>query len=83
MMPTIPAPLTTFCPLLGRHWRVGDRVVVTAEHAPDCRHGEIVRIDVGGAVVQHDDESFVSLLLLGRGKSTWGWGWSELEPEPQ
>lgn len=72
-----------YCPLLGRAWCAGDRVVVTAAEAPAQRHGEIIRVTPGGALVRHDEESFEFVFLLGRGKATWAWLWSELEPEPQ
>lgn len=51
---------------------VGTRVVVTAAHAPENRHGEIVSMEDRGVSVRHDGDE----------PGPFNWSWGEIEQEP-
>lgn len=55
--------------------KVGDRVTVTAQYAPDVRTGVITHIEPRGVTVRHD---YMSATTHGL-----NWDWSEFEIDPQ
>lgn len=68
-------------PGLGRPYRVGDRVCVTALKGPKHRCGEIVALhpSQGGAMVAHDRGVELGS-PFGR-RQVFAWLWNEIEPE--
>ena len=55
--------------------KIGDRVTVTAQHAPDVRTGVITHIEPRGVTVRHD---YMSATTHG-----FNWDWSEFDIEPE
>jgi len=55
--------------------KVGDRVTVTAQHAPDVRTGVITHIEPRGVTVRHDSMSATTHGL--------NWCWDEFDLEPE
>ena len=55
--------------------KIGDRVTVTAQHAPDVRTGVITHIEPRGVTVRHD---YMPATTHG-----FNWSWSEFDLEPQ
>ena len=55
--------------------KVGDRVTVTAQHAPDERTGDITHIEPRGVTVRHD---YMSATTHGL-----NWCWDEFDLEPE
>ena len=55
--------------------KVGDRVTVTAQHAPDVRTGVITHIEPRGVTVRHD---YMSATTHG-----FNWSWDEFDIEPE
>jgi hypothetical protein len=55
--------------------KVGDRVTVTAQHAPDVRTGVITHIEPRGVTVRHD---YMDVNTHGL-----NWCWDEFDLEPE
>jgi hypothetical protein len=54
--------------------KIGDRVTVTAEHAPDVRTGVITHIERRGVTVRHD---YMAVNAHG-----FNWSWNEFDLDP-
>jgi hypothetical protein len=54
--------------------KIGDRVTVTAEHAPDVRTGVITDIERRGVTVRHD---YMAVNAHG-----FNWSWNEFDLDP-